>query len=95
MSSSPLCSIIMTVYNFESYVAEAVESALKQSMQNFELIVVDDGSTDTSVDIVKSFQDNCLIEANTETFAHLARIPANETEIFLGSGDKESALTVN
>ena len=41
-------SVVMPVYNVESYLAEAVESVLSQSYRNLELILVDDGSTDTS-----------------------------------------------
>ncbi len=47
-----LVSIIMPMYNSEAYVLEAVESILFQTHNNWELIVVDDGSTDTSIEIV-------------------------------------------
>lgn len=41
-------SIIVPVYNVEKYLEECVESILNQTFQNFELILIDDGSTDTS-----------------------------------------------
>jgi glycosyltransferase involved in cell wall biosynthesis len=53
----PLVSVIMAVYNAEAYVAESVTSILEQSYTNWELIVVDDGSTDKSVDVLQLFID--------------------------------------
>lgn len=50
-------SVIMPVYNSERYVHASIESVLTQSYPNIELIVVDDGSTDQSAEIVKSFKD--------------------------------------
>lgn len=50
---NPLVSIIMTVYNKERYVRAAIESALSQSWSNLEIIVIDDGSTDNSVNEIK------------------------------------------
>ncbi|MEM6884010.1 MAG: glycosyltransferase [Verrucomicrobiota bacterium] len=54
---SPYVSIIMPVYNTASYVHEAIDSVLKQSFQDFELLVYDDGSTDGSVSVIESFSD--------------------------------------
>lgn len=48
-------SVIMPVYNVEDYVSTAIRSVLTQSYQNFELIIVNDGSTDNSLSIVKRF----------------------------------------
>lgn len=53
MSGQPLVSVICVCYNHERFVAEAVLSVLNQSYQNIELIVVDDCSTDNSVDIIR------------------------------------------
>ena len=55
--SRPLVSIIIPVYNAEPFVAEAVQSALDQTWPNKEVIVVDDGSTDHSPEVVKKFGD--------------------------------------
>lgn len=57
MHSPDFISVVMPVYNVEAYVAEAIRSVLAQSYDNFELIVVDDGGTDGSMDIVRSFTD--------------------------------------
>ncbi|MCF6783147.1 glycosyltransferase [Stutzerimonas stutzeri] len=50
----------MPVYNRERYVSEAINSVLKQEDSNFELVVVDDGSTDQSLEIVRSIYDSRL-----------------------------------
>lgn len=50
-------SVVIPLYNKEKCIAYTLESVLKQTDQNFEIIIVDDGSTDKSVDIVKSFHD--------------------------------------
>ncbi len=56
MSHPPL-SIIMPMYNAERFVKEAVDSLLIQSWRDFELIVINDGSTDSSAAIIKSYND--------------------------------------
>ena len=52
---SPLVSVIIGAYNAASYVAEAIESVLVQTYRPLEVIVVDDGSTDETGDIIQSF----------------------------------------
>ena len=54
---SPGLSVIMCVYNGESFLKEAVESVLRQSYTSFEFIVVNDGSTDRSAGILDTFDD--------------------------------------
>ncbi|MEE4166424.1 MAG: glycosyltransferase [Desulfocapsaceae bacterium] len=58
--SSPLISVVIPAYNHERFVGEAVESVLRQSCDDLELIVVDDGSTDSTAEIVQGYQDNRL-----------------------------------
>ena len=53
----PSLSIIMPVYNAEAHLEEALNSALEQSLQGIELICIDDGSTDSSAEILKRFED--------------------------------------
>ena len=52
---SPLVSVIIPMYNVEKYIAETLNSILAQSFKNFEVVVVDDCSTDDSVKIAESF----------------------------------------
>ena len=55
--NEPLVSVIMPVYNCEKYLKESIESVISQSYQNWELIIVDDGSKDKSVSIIKSYME--------------------------------------
>ena len=52
----PFLSVLMTAYNRETYIAEAIESVLSSTYKNFELIIVDDKSTDTTVEIIRQYQ---------------------------------------
>lgn len=53
----PLISVILPVYNAEGYIRESVQSILNQSYQNFEIIIIDDASTDNTLKIIKGIQD--------------------------------------
>ena len=53
----PLVSVIIPVYNGEEFVARAVDSALEQDYPNMEIIVVDDGSTDHTADVLTGYGD--------------------------------------
>ena len=53
--SQPLVSIVLPTYNGSKYLAKSIESCLSQTYSNFELIIVDDCSTDATPDIIKSF----------------------------------------
>lgn len=57
MSAAPRISVIMPVFNQERYVASAIESVISQSYGDFELVIVDDGSTDGTLDILRSVRD--------------------------------------
>lgn len=53
----PLVSVIMSFYNAEKYLSESIGSLLTQTYENWELLIVNDGSTDASSDVVLSFND--------------------------------------
>jgi len=53
----PLISVIIPVYNGEAFIARAVDSALAQDFSDFEVIVVDDGSTDSTGLILSKYGD--------------------------------------
>lgn len=56
-NSTPSVSVIVPAYNTASYIGKALESLLGQTLQDFEVVVVDDASTDTTRSVVKAFRD--------------------------------------
>lgn len=56
IKSAPLVSVLMTAYNREKYITEAIESVIASTYQNWELIIVDDQSKDRTVEIAKKFE---------------------------------------
>jgi glycosyltransferase involved in cell wall biosynthesis len=74
---SPRVSVVTTVYNCELYVREAIQSILDQTFPDFELIIINDGSTDGTDAIVKSFRDNRIVyQRNTDN----KKIPTRRNE---------------
>jgi glycosyltransferase involved in cell wall biosynthesis len=65
--SIPMVSILMPVYNGECYLKEAIDSLLHQTYQDFELLIINDGSTDRTQAIIDSYQDSrikCIQQDN-------------------------------
>ena len=56
-----LVSVIVPAYNVEQYVAQAIQSVLAQTYPYFELLIIDDGSRDRTIDICSSFQDSRIL----------------------------------
>lgn len=56
-NDTPTVSIILPIYNVELYLAECLDSVLKQTFNNYELIAVNDGSTDKSMQVLYSYKD--------------------------------------
>ena len=54
-------TVLMPCYNAEEYIAEAIRSVLDQTFRDFELLIVNDGSTDRTVEIIRSFDDNRIV----------------------------------
>lgn len=73
-------SVIMPVYNQERYLADAISSILNQTFTDFEFIIVDDGSTDKTVEIIESFDDNRirLIRAEHQGFLSALKLATSE-----------------
>ena len=63
-----LISVILPVYNGEKYLSEAIESILNQTYENFEFIIINDGSTDNSLELIEKYKeiDNRIIVISRE-----------------------------
>jgi len=68
----PVVSVLMPVFNAEKYVEEAINSILNQTLKDFELIVLNDASTDASKNVVLSIQDSRIRYIENETNQGLA-----------------------
>ena len=79
---TPRIAVVLPVYNGERYVAEAIQSVLTQTFTDFELVVVDDGSTDRTAAILEGFRDPRL---------RVIRLPQNRGMVTaLNTGIRES-----
>lgn len=92
MSESPLVSIIITSYNYARFLREAIDSALSQTYRHTEVIVVDDGSTDESPDVISSYGGRIiplLRKHEGPRFAYSAAFAASRGDVvvFLDSDD--------
>jgi glycosyltransferase involved in cell wall biosynthesis len=96
MQFNPLVSVVMSVYNGERYLSKAIESILNQTYPNIEFIIINDGSTDRSSEIISSFsgekiilverENRGLIDSLNEGFAlakgdYIARQDADDVSI--------------
>ena len=69
MNSSPFFSIIIPTYNRAAFITKAIKSVLEQTYNDWELIIIDDGSTDNTKDVIKQFEDvriNYFFQKNQE-----------------------------
>jgi len=60
-SKDDLVSVVIPVYNSEKFLKQAIESVLNQTYKNIEIITIDDGSTDNSLEILKQYSDRIII----------------------------------
>lgn len=58
MNKDQLVTVFIPMYNSENYIKETLESIIKQTYTNLEILIIDDGSTDKSVEIVRTFNDS-------------------------------------
>jgi|JI10StandDraft_1071094.scaffolds.fasta_scaffold77413_3 glycosyltransferase involved in cell wall biosynthesis len=62
-----LVSIVMPAYNVESYIAAAIDSVLNQSWKNWELIIIENASTDKTLDVIRRYSDSRIIVLVSKT----------------------------
>src|SRR5258708_22225644 len=101
MRNSPVVSIITPVYNHERFISAAIQSVIWQSYQNWEQIIIDDGSTDSTAKIIAGFldtrirychQENSGIEALAHTYNRALSLCRGEFIAIL-EGDKLDQTT--
>jgi len=63
-TNNPKVTVLMPAYNAEKYIAEAITSVLSQSFTDFELLIVNDGSTDHTEKVIRSFNDPRIVLIN-------------------------------
>lgn len=66
-ANKPSVTVLMPVYNADKYLREAIDSVLSQTFEDFEFLILDDGSTDNSRDIVREYEDDRI---RYEIFPH-------------------------
>ncbi len=82
--TDPKISVIMPVFNGEKYLREAIESILNQSFTDFEFIIVNDGSTDDTLEIIKNYKDIRMKIINNEKNIGLTKSLNNSIIIATG-----------
>lgn len=92
----PKISVIVPVYNAEKFLSECIKSVLNQTYKDFELLLINDGSTDNSANICKSFAENdsriILFNKSNEGVSKTRQFGINKSKgeyiIFIDSDDK-------
>ena len=79
---TPDISIIVPIYNSEKYLAQTIESIINQSIDNIEILLVNDGSTDSSLEICNKYANKDITMAAAIAFSD--NIYAVKTNLFLG-----------
>lgn len=76
MSENPMISVVMSVYNGELYLDEAIESILNQTYKDFEFIIINDGATDKSLEIIEKYknQDDRIVLISRENKGLIASL---------------------
>jgi glycosyltransferase involved in cell wall biosynthesis len=73
-AQSPKISVLLPVYNAEKYIKQAIDSILNQTFSDFEFIIINDGSTDNSLAVIKSITDKRIIIINQENKGLIASL---------------------
>ena len=55
--NKPLVTVFIPVYNCEKYIKESLESIINQTYENLDILIIDDGSTDNTVNLIKQYKD--------------------------------------
>src|SRR5476651_2363164 len=74
MDANPTITVLMPAYNAERFIGEAIASVLQQTYTDFELVIVNDGSTDSTFDIITTFNDPRIVVVNQENMGVAAAL---------------------
>ena len=88
----PLVSVVMPVFNGEKFLVEAIESILSQTFTDFELIIVDDGSTDGSADIIRAYAEQDSRIRFVQLAENMGEAGARNAGIAVASGKYIAAM---
>lgn len=80
----PLVSIVMTNYNHDNFVKESIEAVLNQTYRNFQLIIIDDGSTDRSPEVIGSIEDERIEFYSRKENVHISEATNDAMEYVKG-----------
>ena len=85
MMNRPLISVLMVAYNSSKFIREAIESVLRQTYSNFELVIVDDHSSDNTWEIITSYNDARIRKYRNDS--NLGEYPNRYKAISLAVGE--------
>ncbi|HTX60823.1 MAG TPA: glycosyltransferase family A protein [Methanobacterium sp.] len=83
----PLISIITPTFNHEKFIGTCIESVLKQTYPNWEMIIIDDGSTDKTGSIISSYQDNRIKYVKQENVGIWKLKETYNKALYMSKGD--------
>jgi len=97
MKKKPLISIVIPIYNSEKYIQECIDSILVQTFQDFEIIIVDDGSFDKSIERISSYNDDRIILIkNTHNYIQSLNIGMNRAQAkYIARMDSDDIMLPN
>jgi putative colanic acid biosynthesis glycosyltransferase len=93
MDNKPLISIVTVVYNGEKFLEDTIKSVIEQSYENIEYIIIDGGSTDETVDIIKKYEDKIDYWASEpdsgiyDAMNKGAKLATGDFVVFMNAGD--------
>ncbi len=94
--NNPLVSVIIPAYNAGKYIESAVESVLRQSYTNIELIVVNDGSTDNTLDVLSHFSDIKILSTSNKGVSHARNVGIDTSKgEYISFLDADDELEIN
>ena len=80
VAPEPLVTVLLPVFNGETHLAAAIDSVLAQTYANLELVVIDDGSTDSTAAIIAGYDDPRLIAARNSVNLGIVRGPESRAQ---------------